>query len=65
MNTLATVLAVLASVRLMVYAFGTLEIELLGLIGFGFAAFWLVMVPAALGDDDEVLSRWIKKRRGE
>ena len=57
MNTLAIVLAILASIYLMVYAFGTLKIELLGFIGFGFALFWLVMIWEALGNDLEFIRR--------
>ena len=58
MNTLATSVAFIASIYLIVYAFGTLEIEILGFVGFGFAAFWLVMLWPAMANDLEVMRKW-------
>ena len=45
----------MASIYLIVYAFGTLEIELIGFLGYGFAAFWLVMMFPAMANDFAVM----------
>lgn len=63
MNTLAHAIGSIAAIYLIVYAFGTLGIEILGFLGFGFAAFFLVMMWPALWDDLHVLNQW--RGRGE